>query len=528
MAKKNLRTRVATSDRFFGTGVHAPSVVQVRESSLANTAAELSKFLQVGGNALAQKGAADFDRTAAEAEAAKASGAERDVLNKAIGYNSAWDALDAEDDFNLFKVAFKEKLRGADAENMEEEAVQGLFDASSTKAFNMAEQSPAYTRVLAPLLLDYNADVIGVHRAAVIKTVKDNQSAKTNRNLIARFDETGEFDYGYLAKMTSDLYEGKERNVTYEAILINFAITNGMPNVLRNSPQRYPSGAPTPLSFGEGLTRLRVAIKQAENVKKTRETAETKENEDFIKQANNAAMIKAVQAMSEGSPLAEGQIVAFGNRPGALAKDLLQLTSAFRSIRDDVQKQAADPVELAIITSQVYAGGSSIRHILQALADGTFGNGLEAVKRMTSLMGAQERVNSQAERVTPQMRTHIDNIKAVYNPSMNGMFGKLDQRRATLQANALLDYRTAVLEGNEDPNKAWERIREQGDATLKRFNELVAIGDDDSRRPLNEVVNLWLNNEMTDSRLRGFNLKVEKIEALGLDTDDEIRLLNTI
>ncbi len=111
---------------------------------------------------------------------------------------------------------------------------------------------------------------------------------------------------------------------------------------------------------------------------------------------------------------------------------------------------------------------------------------------------------------------------------MNGMFGSLDQRRATLQSNALLDYRTAVFENNADPEDTWKKIREQGDATLIRFKEPSAIQDTDARLPINEVVNLWLNGEMTDSRLRGFKFTVDQLEALGLDPDDELRLLNTL
>ena len=528
MARRNMRVKVESSDRFFGTGVHAPSHVNVKENSLATTAAALSDFLKVGGNALAAKGAADFDRTAAEAQAAKATGKDRDVLNKSIGYNTAWDRLDAEDDFNLFKAEFGEQLRGADAENMEEEDVQGLFDSASNKAFNMADQSPAYTKVLAPLLLDYNAEVVGIHRDAVIKEIKATQAAKLNRNLTARFDKTGVFDYDMLAQMTSDLYEGKERNTAYETTLVDFAIRNGMPNVLRNAPQKYPSGQPSPLTYGAGLARLRTAIQQAENVKQARITKETKANEKAIKDGNNSAMIVAVQAMAAGDPNSEKLILGFSNRDGASAKDYLQLQSAFRSIRDDVQQQNADENELALLTTEVYSGGAGLRQIQQARADGTFGNGLEGVKRMAQLMSVWERVNDQASQLTRIHKTHLDDLKARYNPSVNGMMGKLDQRRAGLQANALLDYRTAVFESKEDPDKAWTRIREQGDATLERFGEINVMGHPDDNLPPADVANLWLNNQMTDSRIRSYRFTVDQIEGLGLDADDELRLLNTI
>ena len=528
MAIRNKRVAVQSSDRFVGTGVHAPSQVQAPANDAAGAAAALSDFLKVGGNAYGQKVAADFDQTAAVAAAEKATGKERDQLNAAIGYNTAWDTLDAEDDFNIFKAEFNEKLRGADAENMEENDVQLMLDEASSKAFNMADLSPAYLKELAPRLLEYNTELIAVHRAAVIQEVKNEQAAKLNRNLTTRFDKTGVFDYTMLAQMTNDLYERKERNVAYETTLVNFAIRNGMPNVLRKAPQKFPSGQPTPLSYGAGLQRLRSAIAQAENVKKARETAATKANEDAMKAGNNSAMIGAVQAMASGDPTSEKLIYDFSNRPGAKAKDYLQLQSAFRSIRDDVQQQNADEKELALLTSEVYAGSADLEVIMQARTDGVFGNGLESVKRMTSLLAVWERVDSQSSQLTQVHKTHLDDIKARYNPAKNGILGRLDQRRATLQSNALLDYRKAVFEGGEDPNKAWERIRNQGDATLERFNETEAIGDTDNQLSAPEVANLWLNNQMTDSRIRSYRFKVDQIEALGLDPDDELRLLTTI
>ena len=528
MARRNMRVKVESSDSFFGTGVHAPSEVNVKENSLATTAAALSDFLKVGGQALAAKFEDDFDRTAAEAQAAKATGKDRDVLNKAIGYNTAWDELDAEDDFNLFKAEFGERLRGADAENMEEEDVQGLFDKESRKAFNMAAQSPAYLKIMAPLLLEYNAEVVGIHRTAVIKEIKATQAAKLNRNLIARFDKNGTFDYDMLAGMTNDLYEGKERNTAYETTLVDFAIRNGMPNILRNAPQKYPSGQPTPLSHGAGLARLRTAIQQAENVKKARETAETTANDKLIKDANNGAYIKAINAMASGDPSAELQIHAYSARPGASGKDVGQLYSNFRSMRDDVQQQAANENELALLTSEVYAGSKGLQAIQQARAGGTFGTGLESVKRMAQLMSVFERVNDQASQLTQIHKTHLDDIKSRYNPAKNGILGGLDQRRAILQANALLDYRSAVFEKGEAPDAAWKRIREQGDATLERFNETQAIGDSDNQLPLAEVANLWLNNQMTDSRIKSYRFSIDQIEALGLDPADELKLLNTI
>ncbi|KKK88545.1 hypothetical protein LCGC14_2742110, partial [marine sediment metagenome] len=274
MAQRNKRVRVQSSDRFFGTGVHAPSIVRAPRSSAEGMAESLQGFLKVGGYALALKGQADFKETAAIAQAEKITGQQRDLSNKDYGYNNAWDRLNAEDDGNRFIDAMEEKLRSADFENLTVEQLDEIFDTELKAQFAGADETPAYLKGLAPIIYKYQTEKTEELRLMTRKNIGDMQEAKLMRTIEVRIAESGgEYPYEYAAGMSNDLRDGKVKNQLYMNTLFNSAIEAGRPDWIEQAPTHYPTGQPTPTSLPKNTQQVRNATAEARNVKKARETA---------------------------------------------------------------------------------------------------------------------------------------------------------------------------------------------------------------------------------------------------------------
>ncbi len=531
MAQRNKRVPVESSDVFIGTGVHAPSIVRAERSSAEGSAEALSQFLKVGGYALAVKGMADFKDDAAVAQAEQATGKQRDTLNKAYGYNASWDGINAEDDARRAALEIDERLRGLDFENMTEEELNKVMDEEFSKRFAGAEQTPAYLRVLAPLVKEYSDNKIADHRAMQIQNIKDMQAAKVMRNIEGRArDSGGDYDYEYAATKSNDLRDGPAKNEFYLSLLENYAIENGRPDVLENAPDFYPSGQPTPTSLPKNARRVRNATSEARNVKKARETALTKAVEKAQKERIRGASQEIATAIIENNPNSEQMLKRFARLPGVTGSQILTLRSGFASVRDDIEEHAGDPTEVSLLYTSIYTDGAGYAQAEQAYRDGVFGSGRAG---LAGLLAAYKTIDittgGNGSWLTEADRTNMNMLKAMANPQLEGPVGKFDPKMSQIQSSAVFDYREARQSGTS----AEDAMAKTYEATRQTVESNKSVGDGpDSEKAPKELIGYYLSGSTGDTLFRQQmftkGITLEQIEGLALEPDDELKILNIL
>jgi hypothetical protein len=228
---------------------------------------------------------------------AAATGEERDITDKNLGYNKAWDELDAERDINFMQKELPEILRGADWENLEEHEVRGIISDHMKSQLEGVDPAGFYGRAIIPAMLAMEAETLATHRDMVIERIQTEQRSSILANMQSRFEASklqadtpeGVFDYDYLADQTGIFFDGSDKKVVYWESIIDFAIENGRPDIIENVPERFTrSGDPTGITDPLMQTAIRNGLAKATSVQQAmKKAAEDQFRSEY--QTNRAA-----------------------------------------------------------------------------------------------------------------------------------------------------------------------------------------------------------------------------------------------
>ncbi len=174
MAKRTKRVAVESSDRFYGTGVHAPSYVKGRTSSAQTTAAALEGFLRVGGQAayLEAGRRADADKLRSdEATQAGLTQEELDKMEETAAFvnqanatlNASRSIIDATTDMEWYQTEFDKNLSTLDLVEALNERDRG----------RMANASKAQSRAYFPRKTKANGRILAAHKLYEEKATHD-------------------------------------------------------------------------------------------------------------------------------------------------------------------------------------------------------------------------------------------------------------------------------------------------------------------------------------------------------------------
>jgi hypothetical protein len=404
------------------------------------------------------------------AEQDVAFGRDQDLANKNAGYQNGWSRLRAENDFNAAAGEFGEFLRGADLENMEEDQVQDAYNSFMSDRFAGSELDPEYAAAIAPKLVELELQTIADHRDMVIQGIQTEQSVMVFENLQSRYDETGEFDYQYLADETNRFFDGPEKNIKYAEMLFDFAIEEGLPSLIQNMPDRFPSGQPTIKNRPEYQDEIRAAEAAATNVAAKQLAAQ----QAALEQANKDSLFDTQLLMA--SKVIAGESVAaevemLRQNPEASFSTLTAAINFGQAQLDEGDSRSADLPMVATSWQGIYSGSVTLDDIMQQYADGSLGSGAQAQARAQAMMSAVSSIRqSNARADSTDVATYRSELTKSYNPQKQGPLGPLDPVLLTIQNEALSEYNRRVLEVGESPRVARDAVREQFDAAVDRIN----------------------------------------------------------
>lgn len=455
----------------------------------------LKSAFGVGEQFLNEKTVRDNEAGTQRALADKAFGQGQDLDDQNAGYQRGWSRLRAENDFNAASSEYKEFLRGADLENMEESELQESYNTFMSDKFGGAEQDPEYAAYIAPKLVELELETIADHRDMVVQGIQTEQSVMVFENLQSRFVETGEFDYTYLADETNRFFDGEQKNLKYGEMLFDFAIENGLPSLITNMPERYPTGQPTIKNNPDMQDEIRAAEAAATSVAAKRLAAQTaalkQENEDQMFDTQLTIAMKTIN----GESVAE-EINMLRANPEASFATLTSAINFGQAQLDEGDSRSSDLPMEATTWQGIYAGNVTVEDVMQQYADGTFGTGNQAVatvQKMLSTVQSQRTLGTRGDAAA--ISTYRSEITKSYNPQLQGPLGPLDPVLMNIQNEALSEYNRRVLETGESPRVARDAVREQFDAAVDRISP-DALSESGSA------------SQSTNARVRGLTITV--------------------
>jgi hypothetical protein len=416
---------------------------------------------------------------------AKGAGEERDVTEKNLGYNKAWDELDAESDINRMKKELPEILRGADWENRDEAEVQSLVSDYMKEQFEGVDPTGFYGQKLAPAMLAVEAETLATHKDMVLERIQEGQRTQIFEHLKERFaastlnPETpdGAFDYDYLAEQTNIFFDGADKRVVYWESLYDFAIEQGRPDIITDSPERFANGDPTgindPLMQDEHRAAINAASTQAAKQAKAEQDAAEAANEAYNEELKWTIHDKHLRGESTAAELEQLR---------QRAEAGLSEFNDYSSVKSFTDGQVAEFEERSpnyryssALWADIFGGRAGFSDIYEARDQGLLGYGKTADDLMARMMGTVQRIAPKKNTMTsPEVTQYRSVINKNYDPARNGPAEPFDQSLHQINVMANLEFTQRLLDG-DDPTEAFQEIINKYDALKERIGTQVDI-----------------------------------------------------
>ncbi len=441
----------------------------------------LSKAFDVGSAFVGDQLVRADEKGFKQAVADSAAGGIRDIEESNAGYNRAWDMLDAENDLNDVKAELPEILRGADWENLPVPEVQNLIDQYMQENFKGLDGESAYSEVLAPGLLQLEAELMDQRRNIEIQNIKQDQRVKIFENTMQRFDDTGEFDYDYLAEQTNIFFDGAEKRVAYWETLFDAAIDNGAPELIDNVPERFASGDPTGATDPNFQDELRQARSAAAR-KQASLIAERQQREDaHNEQLRYGAQLSILQAVARGED-AVAETATLAGIPGTSLSDISTANTFARTWRDDLNEEAADLTMIAPAWNQVHEGSTTQQALWDSLMRGDFGGGKQAIDTFNQMATKLQSVQGDEGADNGPDRTFWrGQINKLYAPALGGLLAAVDPLTHRVNLAAHNFYQAQLDQGNA-PEDAFHETQQRFDPIISSAKTLNPDELDVARR----------------------------------------------
>lgn len=372
-------------------------------------------------------------------------GGERDVNDKNAKYHRVWDRLDDEKSLNLAKKELPEILRGMDAENLPEEQVQAAITQYMEDQFAGIDLENEDHTFLAAGLLELETGLIADHRDGVIAKIKEGQITDTFEQAKIAYAETGVVPYDDIALRTNTFLDGSEKMTAYWEMIYDLAIEAGDPDIVRNTPKRFPGGDPTgiddPRRADEHRAAINAATTKQASMAKARQDAEDARNDD-LRFGTQMEIFRARQRGEDVSALI-GQLASI---PGTELSDI-SAAKNFGDIQlEERESRSADLSFTAPLWKQIHDGTGSIEQVWFAATEGFLGSGPQALDEMNAMMNAIESRRSSRERSSSaEVTAWRGMLNKRYNAQLGGLLTAVNpvMHRINLDANAMYQELTS-------------------------------------------------------------------------------------
>lgn len=360
-------------------------------SNAADNARALEAALGIGGKVfeqgyeLAQKdGAKD---AAADFTAGKVDDKRRD-RNKA--YNSIITKLETEAAWVDDEKALDEHLNTLDLDNISSEDLDNEIKGFFRK--NYLNANGDELQVLAPKVAE--------KRMKILQSVSDRQQqiqvsrrwgevAKIFERDITKVDENGNslpINWDKYNELSTVVNGNANATEALFGVVSDAAIRAGRPDLLRSVPSKWPNGAQSWLDNPLYTDKLRAAEAQALRQKIRNDKAIAKGQSDAEKAAAEAASLEIAFAQTSGQDTTE-QILKLQEMPGIKSSTIMKLNAASRSAIAFGDDQAADPLGIARLRTNVLTGRAGLDDVLEAFQVGLLGRGKSALSNQQTLLG---------------------------------------------------------------------------------------------------------------------------------------------
>ncbi len=463
-------TQLNTTRRFFSNQGNDRATREARA---------LENFFQAGTEFVANRQIADIKEGREEAITSAAAGEARDLENQNQGYNAAWDQLDAQNDLNRMEDEIPELLRQADWENLEDEDVRKIIDDYMVQEFDGIEPNSVYGRAIAPGLLELEQRFINQHREMELDRIQQTQRVQIYENAgnllrdaggdpnvpVRQLDGSEKTFYEYLADQTNIFFDGSDKMVAYWESIFDYAITNGMPEIIEQVPERFPNGDPTMKTDPEFRDEYRAALREATNVQARRIADEQAAREAQYDADRFAVQLEMLQAVADGGT-GIPQIGKLAAIPGTDLGDISTARNFATSFRDDVHEVNADLTMVAAMWSTIHRGDANQQQVWEALMRGELGTGRPAIKLFNDMVNKINSLDQQNETDdNGDIQFFRSRLDKLYAPALGGMLTAVDPLTHRVNLSAHLYYQAQIDQGNS-PDQAFMETQARFDPIL--------------------------------------------------------------
>ena len=479
MPRNTTRSKTVREEAPLIGNVASPKLTAARRfftsqgNSRANREARaLAEAFDVGTDFLSSKIDRDNRLGAEAAVTSRASGAERDEDNENAGFNIMWDKLDAESDLNLIKNDLPIKLEDASAEDMTERQVKAFISDSMKELFDGIDLESAYALALAPGLLELEETLLGVHRDQQLEKNQLEYRSKINLNLKERFlasvtpeNKLGTFPYNYLMEQTDNFFDGETKKLVFWETVWDFAVRNGRPDIITNTPERFPNQDPTgiddPFMADDHRAMVKSALIKAASMAQVVQKDQDKLND--LRRFN--LQFEIFEVRKDGGDVSD-LLRQLKLVPGTDLGDITSAKNFADNQLDEQESRSADFSVLSILWQRIYSGDARIEEIFNNFSSGLMGRGKQADAILGSMMSTARTVqNNLASLRSADVSDWRVNLNRRFNADMDGIFQGLNPvlNRINIEANAF--FIVQVASGKSG--------REAYEAASNRFDPLV-------------------------------------------------------
>lgn len=487
-----------------------------------------------------------------EAVTSRGSGQDRDIENKNLGYNTAWDQLDAEADLNMAKQELPAYLESVDAESLSESALQIQITNYMKGMFEGMEPNSPYGLILAPGLLELEQEILVAHRNDIFESLQMENRSKILDNAGGRMDESlelarleasaagknpdtavsdwntpsgidGKTLYEYIGDATNIFFDGKDKRTVYWETIFDFAIRSGRVDIIDNVPATFRSGDPTGIDDTHFQKEIRTNRASAMAAAARMDKAAVAAQDDSL----NSKALALVVAVNEGATPTSDMITQYAGMPGADATVTAALSKTLVTIMSNVDDLAANPSVVGNLTKLIYArsAGGSQRSISQAYLSGELGDGAAGVNQYQELLAlAKQNDVIRRSGKNEEFDFYLKDIDARYAVQRGPLGQILNPIMAQYNRQAILEYRQAKVAGGDqfDASQEWEEVTERFDARRDR----LAPEPQPLERPVENVTTDFLNNKATVHELQSTGLTGQMILEMDLTEVQKNKLLD--
>jgi hypothetical protein len=404
----------------------------------------------------------------------------RDAQNQNFAYNKKWEEMNAERDYNLLEKTLREKLRGADWENLEESQVQQIITDEMAGMLAGAENLEHYSRAVAPKLTELENTLIGAHRENWIEEEKAKDRSLIFTNISTRFEASkgpegtgpGVFNYEYLGEATDTMFDAAEKRETYWATIFDFAIRNGRPDIILDTPERFGdeksdlTRSEDPLFQDKMRAAVTAATTKAALVQKEKDEATIAAAD----QSRFDLQMEIYRRGQNGQPVGNliEQMTRIPNTTLAHVTAAKNFADSQFSENESRSPQFAQIGQLyANIHTGVGTAADQMAAVFDAVERGDLGRGKTGVENMNALIAKIEQYQTQGETLRKQsVAWNRTSINTRYNDATGGLLKGINplMQRVKIDANDM--YNDLILRGT-DPQTALNDV-------IKVFDQQVA------------------------------------------------------